>query len=101
MATLFILLSHAVSIAGISALGYGAFRAIISTRSISERIVRGLALTAGTFAYLASKALGISLPALVMQSVEAGQWFSFVVVGAIIPSTAGFFLIRYIMACMR
>ncbi len=101
MSTFFIIISHLVTIAGIFALGYGAYRAIIATRSISERIVRGLALTAGAFAYLASKAIGISLPTLVMQSVEAGKWLSFITIGAIIPSLAGFFLIRYIMSCMR
>ena len=101
MATLFIILSHLVTLAGLAALGYGGFRAIIATRSISERIVRGLAMTAGTFAYLASKALGISLPTIILESVEAGKWFSFITIGAIIPSLAGFFLSRYIMSCMR
>ena len=101
MATLFIFLSHLVTLAGLAALGYGGFCAIVATRSISERIVRGLAMTAGTFAYLASKALGISLPTLIMESVEAGKWFSFITIGAIIPSLAGFFLIRYVMSCMR
>lgn len=101
METLFIVLSHLVTLAGLAALGYGGYRAIVATRSISERIVRGLAITAGAFAYLASKALGIALPTLVMESVEAGKWFSFITIGAIIPSLAGFFLIRYIMSCMR
>ena len=101
MATFFIFLSHLVTIAALAALGYGAYRAVIATRSMSERIVRGLALTAGAFAYLASKALGVSLPTMIMDSVDAGRWFSFIAIGAIIPSLSGFFLIRYIMACMR
>ena len=101
MGTFFIILSHAVTVLGIVALGYGAFFAITNTKSIPERIVRGLALTAGTFAYLAAKALGVSLPSLVVQSVEGGKWFSLIFIGAIIPSLAGFFLIRYMMACMK
>ncbi len=100
MGPFFILLSHAVTVLGIVALGYGAYLAIVTTKSIPERIVRGLALTAGTFAYLAAKALGISLPSLIVQSVEGGKWYSLIFLGAIIPSLAGFFLIRYVMACM-
>ncbi len=101
LGTFFIVLSHAVTILGICALGYGEYFAIVATKSIPERLVRGLALTAGAFAYLAAKALGISLPSLIVQSVEGGKWFSLVFLGAIIPSLAGFFLIRYIMKCMK
>ncbi len=101
MGTFFIVLSHAVTVVGILSLGYGAFVAMAATKSVPERIVRGLALTAGVFAYLAAKALGVSLPSLIVQSVEGGKWFSLIFLGAIIPSLAGFFLIRYMMASMK
>ena len=101
MSIFFIILSHMVTIAGLATLGYGGYRAIIATRTVSERIVRGIAMTAGTFAYLASKALGISLPTLILEAVAQGKWFSFLLIGAVIPALAGFFLTRYIMSCMR
>lgn len=101
MQTFFICLSNAIIIAGIGALGFGAWLAVVSTRSVSERIVRGLALVAGVFAYLAAKALGVSVPSALIRSVDDSHWFSLLTLGALLPSTAASFLIRYVMRCMR
>lgn len=90
-----------MTVAGITALIYGAYCAVIATKTTSERIVRGIALTAGSFAYLLSKALGLSLPELVLEAVQTGKIFSFVMIAALVPSLAGFLLIRYIVACMK
>ena len=101
MGIFFIILSHAMMVFGIVSVIYGAYMAIASTKSIAERIVRGLAFIAGTFAYLAAKTLGISLPSLLVQSVAGGKWFALILLGTVIPAVSGFLLIRYIMACMR
>lgn len=90
-----------MTVAGIAALIYGAYRAVVATKTTSERIIRGIALTAGSFAYFLSKSLGLSLPELVMESVQAGKIFSFVTIATLIPALAGYLLIRYIMACMK
>jgi hypothetical protein len=80
---------------------YAAYRIVAGTPRGQERVVQGIALTTGIFAYFAARALGVSLPSLIVQSVEAGKWFSLLLVGAVIPSLTGFFLIRYLMKCMR
>jgi len=95
----FICLGNTIMVAGIIALCGGAWMAIVQT--ISERIVRGLALVADVFAYLAAKALGISIPAVLIRSVDDSHWFSLLTLGAVLPSFAGFFLIRYVLRCMR
>jgi hypothetical protein len=95
------LLSHVVTVAGIAALIYGAYLAVVATKTTSERIIRGMALTAGSFAYFLSKALGLSLPELVMDSVQAGNLISFVTIATLMPALAGYLLIRYIMVCMK
>ncbi|HVX14166.1 MAG TPA: hypothetical protein VHC22_23470 [Pirellulales bacterium] len=101
MSLFFIVLSHTITIAGICALCYAGFRVLVEPTVNQERVVRGIALVAGAFIYLAAKALGIAVPTLIIQSVEAAHWITLLVVGAIIPSLTGFLLIRYIMKCMK
>ena len=101
MGIIFIILSHVVTLLVILALLYGSYQAIIRAGSTAEQIIRGLALVAGVFAYLAAKALGVSVPSLLVKTLNDGHWFSLLFFGSLIPSVAGFLLIRYIVACMK
>lgn len=101
MGSLFIIVSHAVTVGGILALFIGGYHAVVDVASIHERVARAMAITTGAFAYLAAKALGLSIPTLLLESIEGGKWFSLVSIGVLFPSMAGFFLARYIMRCMK
>ena len=97
----FILISHIVTIAGVVAVSYGVYIAIVETTVRHERIVLGIALVTGPFAYIAARAFGISIPTLMVGAVAEGTWFSLVSLGLVIPSLAGFFLARYVIWCMK
>lgn len=101
MSKFFVVISHMITVAGIFALVYGIYRAIVETTVIQERIVRGLALVTGSFAYIAARALGVSIPALMVEAVAQGQILGVVFLGLIIPSLAGFFMARYVIWCMK
>ena len=101
MGIVFVVLSHAATLLGILALCLGCYRAVVRSASTPEQIIRGMALVAGVFAYLAAKALGVSIPTLLVKTVDDAHWFSLLFLGTLVPSAAGFLLIRYVMACMR
>jgi hypothetical protein len=97
MVTIFTGLIHAVLVA--AALCQLLLIAVVIARfnrSIQETIMRSAAAVAGVLLYLGAKALGLSIPAFLLEALTQGRAYLTGVAGAIAPAFIGFVVAWYV-----
>jgi hypothetical protein len=62
----------------------------------TERVMRSIAATAGCLLYIASKAIGISIPAFLLQALTQGGALLTGILGALLPAAVGFIVTWYV-----
>ena len=101
MQTIFSFIFQAFIVIGILSLGFFLFAAVASTTHSLERTIRAIAIATGVFLYGSAKAMGMSLTGWIAAAVVSGTWFSFLAIGAIIPSIAGILVARFVVRTLH
>lgn len=89
---------HVLIVAGLLGLLILVARMIVAPKDAAEKTVRMSAFTSGFLIYYGSKALGISIPVLMIKSLVITNPFSIGLFGILIPSLTGYFVAWY---CIR
>lgn len=92
MAIFFNIVTHILVIAGILSVFYFIYYMIYKTESILEKIIRISALTTGLLIYVGAKAVGISIPGLMMGGISTTNPLTIGFLGVIFPSLIGSFV---------
>ena len=94
----FHVLTHVLIVAGILAIIYLVAYMIFSPKDGIESAVRSSAFATGFLIYYGSKALGLSIPSLIITSLMITNPFTIGLFGILIPSLTGYFVAWY---CIR
>lgn len=101
MATLFCAFTHVLVVAAIVGMGVFIFHVIKDENVAIERLLRVVALAAGLLTYLAGKAYGIAIPALMANALDITKPFTLGIWGAVVPSMAGTFVAWFCLHLMK
>jgi len=96
-----LLLVHLLIIGTILLLIGVAVGVVVDETSSLERIILSSSLSAGFLAYTAARALGISIPSLLAQSLATSNPFGVAALGLIIPSMCGTFIAWFGLRMMK
>lgn len=98
MALFFSILTHIIIVAGIIAIYYFIYLMIIKMDNTVERIIRLVSLTTGFLIYIGAKAIGISIPELMLGGLSITNPFTVGIWGIIFPWFLGTIVAWY---CIR
>lgn len=101
MTWIFIVLTHAVILAGMLGIFYFVYRLIQNDKELLENVIRTAAALTGFLIYFGSKAIGISIPTFMMSSVATTNPYTFGFMTIIAPSAAGVFVAWYTIKSIR
>ncbi len=89
MAVFFNIITNIIIIAGILSVFYFIYLMIVGIDSILEKIIRLTALTTGFLIYVGAKAVGISIPQLMLGGISTTNPLTVGLLGVIFPSFLG------------
>ena len=101
MTSFFNLLTHAVILTGLLGLSYLILHAIRSTAELSERLVLTAAVMTGFLIYFGARALGISIPELLLPAVADPNPYKVGLIGTLTPAAVGVLVSWHGLRCLR
>jgi hypothetical protein len=101
MTVFFNVVTHLLIILGVAGMFAFVGLMIKSEDQWLEKIIKTLAMVAGFLIYFGAKAVGISIPAMMLASVQNTNPIVFGFFGLVLPSAAGIFISWYCMKNMR
>ena len=101
MTTFFNILTHLLIVIGVIGMFVFVALMIMSETNWLEKIIKTAAMVTGFLIYFGAKSLGISIPTMIMASVQNTNPIIFGVFGLVLPSAAGIFVSWYCMKNMR
>lgn len=101
MTTFFNILTHLLIIIGIAGMFVFITMMITSERYWLEKIIKTVAMITGLLIYFGSKSIGISIPVMILVSVQNTNPIIFGLFALVLPSAAGVFVSWYCMKNMR
>lgn len=101
MSLLLVVLVHLLVVAAICAMIVFLWYVIVNNSSVVERLLRVAAFGAGLLTYVGAKALGISIPELMVSALAVTKPLSFGFYGVVFPALAGTFVSWFCLRLMR
>jgi|694.fasta_scaffold71133_3 hypothetical protein len=98
---LYTILTHAFILIGIVAIAFFVYMLITEGLNSLEKVIRTAAAMTGFLTYFGSKAIGLSIPTLMMNSVSVTNPFIFGFFAVIAPSLSGVIVAWYAMRCIK
>lgn len=101
MSLLLFVLVQVLVVAAIGAMIVFLYKVIINDPDVIERLLRVAAFGAGLLVYVGAKALGISIPELMISALAVAKPVSFGFLGVVFPALAGTFVAWFCLRLMR
>lgn len=101
MIWVFTILTHALILIGMLGIFYFIVRMIQNEHNLLERIIRITSAMTGFLIYFGAKAVGFSIPELMMHAVATTHSFTFGVFAMILPAAAGMLVAWYSIRCIE
>jgi hypothetical protein len=101
METFFNVLTHAVILSGLFGLAIFGCAAIRATGDFSEKLMMIGASMTGFLIYFGSRAMGLSIPQLVLPAISDPNPYKIGLVGAVIPACSGVLVAWHGLRCLR
>jgi hypothetical protein len=100
MNTFFNIVAHLIIIVGILVIFGFIIKMIVKQENRLERVIRVFALVAGFLIYFMSRAVGISIPDIIVKSLAGTTPLSFGIIGMLFPLILGIFAAWYCVDAM-
>lgn len=94
-------LTHALIIAGCIGLFVCILFLIGNTASVEHAVLRVVAAVVGSFTYIGARALGVSIPGLLLQSIQITNPMSYGMFSILVPSAAGVIVAWILTSALR
>ncbi len=94
------IMAHLIIIVGIIAMLAYIIRMIVKTENRTEKVIRVFALIVGFLTYFIIRVVGISIPDLIVNSMQGFTQRSFGILGGIIPFVLGGLIAWYCLSTM-
>jgi glucan phosphoethanolaminetransferase (alkaline phosphatase superfamily) len=101
MAILFLVLTHLFVIVGMLAIAAFITRLVGSEERTVEKIILIAAAMTGFLSYFGAKALGISIPSLMLASAATTNPFTYGLMSVVLPSAAGVFVAWFFVRSLK